>query len=358
MTKRNEREGAQVRASTAPLEYPCAAPPEPGEVQEVAPGVLWIRMPMPLSLSHINLWAIRDGVGWAIVDTGLRTAETSETWSKLFVDSLNGLPVTRVFVTHMHPDHVGMAGWITRKYLCSLWMTRLEFLTCRVLTADSGQEAPDAAVQFYRASGWPDSALENYRARFGNFGKWVYHLPDSYRRLHDGQQFQIGDYKWQVIVGSGHSPEHACLYCPELKLLISGDQVLPRISSNVSVHPMEPDANPVSDWLETLSSLRSRVPDDVLVLPAHNEPFRGLHSRLTELEDCQYRALDRLREALTTPRRVTDLFEALFARDVASDPFLLSLATGETIACLNHVIAASEAEVRTDEEGVNWYRLS
>lgn len=354
----DQRTGVQEQERDRGLEYPCWSPPGSGEVQELAPGVLWIRMPLPLALAHINVWAIRDGDGWAIVDTGMRTPQTAEAWCKLFAGPLQGLPVTRVFVTHMHPDHIGMAGWITRRFLCPLWMTRLEFLTCRVLAADIGKEAPTEGVRFYRAAGWTDAALENYRARFGDFGKWMYPLPDSYRRMHDGQRLRIGQREWEVIVGSGHSPEHACLHCPELKLLISGDQVLPRISSNVSVHPMEPNADPVSDWLASLSYLRNRVPDDVIVLPAHDEPFQGLRARLGELEASQHRALDRLREGLLAPRRVIDLFEVLFSRNVQSDPFLLSLATGETIACLNHLIEAGEVGVTSDGSGVSWYRLA
>ena len=197
--------------------------------------------------------------------------------------SFGGHPVTRVFVTHMHPDHVGMAGWITRRFGCRLWITRGEYLTCRVLVADTGREAPPEGTEFYRRAGWSEDQLETYRTRFGSFGKTVYALPDSYRRLHDGEIIQIGRYRWEVVVGNGHSPEHACLVCHEAGLLISGDQVLPRISSNVSVFPTEPDADPLGDWLSSIERLRSRIGPDVLVLPAHNEPFKGLHKRLDQI---------------------------------------------------------------------------
>ena len=288
------------------LVYPFEAPPESGKVLEVAPGVLWMRMPLPMRLDHINLWAIHDssdGVpGWAVVDTGMRTDETLAAWRQLFASATDGARLTRIFVTHMHPDHVGMAGWLTRKFDCRLWMTRLEYLNCRVLTADTGREAPDDGVRFFHRAGWGDAAIENYRARFGNFGKRIHALPDSYRRIADGETIRIGKHDWRVIVGTGHSPEHACLYSAELKLLISGDQVLPRISSNVSVHPTEPDEDPMSDWLHSLAKLKAEVPDDVLVLPSHNECFRGLHARLDYLAAGQQRTLQRLRKTLMPSR--------------------------------------------------------
>lgn len=342
------------------LIYPFEAPPQPGKVLEVAPGVLWMRMPLPMMLNHINIWAIADGEndeGWAVVDTGMRTDETLAAWRALFAGATDGRRLSRVFVTHMHPDHVGMAGWLTRKFDCRLWMTRLEYLNCRVLTADTGREAPDAGIKFFHRAGWEDAAIENYRARFGNFGKRIHALPDSYRRLVDGEVIRIGRHDWRVIVGTGHSPEHACLYCAELKLLVSGDQVLPRISSNVSVHPTEPDEDPMHDWLASLDKLKAAVPDDVLVLPAHNECFRGLHARLDYLGASQRRSLDRLRKSLTEPKRAIDVFAALFARAIASDDAgLFGLATGESIACLNYLMHRGEVHRDIDDAGVAWYR--
>ncbi|HRP75120.1 MAG TPA: MBL fold metallo-hydrolase [Rhodocyclaceae bacterium] len=338
------------------LDYPFTAPPA-GQTLEVAPGVLWMRMPLPFALDHINLWAIDDGDGWAVVDTGIRSEETTATWRCLFVNASDGRSISRVFVTHMHPDHIGMAGWLTRKFACRVWMTRTEYLSCRVLVSDTGREAPDDAIAFYRRAGWGDEAIEAYRARFGNFGKFIYTLPDSYRRIQDGEEILIGKHVWRVIVGRGHSPEHACLYCPDLKVLISGDQVLPRISSNVSVYPIEPDADPLADWAASLAKLEREVPDDVLVLPSHNECFRGLHARLRHLASSQMRTLDRLRAALDQPRRAIDVFGALFSRPVseASDSMLLNLATGESIACLNHLVARGELRFNLDEAGVAWY---
>ncbi|HRD85121.1 MAG TPA: MBL fold metallo-hydrolase [Rubrivivax sp.] len=268
-------EGIDADASRPKLEYPYPEPPARGQSLEVAPGVRWIRMPLPYTLNHINLWALDDGDGWALVDTGARTDEAALVWRELFAQAPDARGMTRVFVTHMHPDHVGLAGWLTRKFGVRLWMTQLEYLYCRAMVADTGREAPDDALHFYRRAGWSEIAIENYRARFGNFGKHVHTLPDSFRRLRDGDWLPIGAHRWQVIVGRGHSPEHACLYCPDLKLLISGDQVLPRISSNVSVHPTEPDADPMSDWLASLDRLQALVPDDVLLFRYSALTFNG-----------------------------------------------------------------------------------
>jgi len=344
-------------AANAALTYPCGEPPLPGQTVEIAPGVLWIRMPMPFRLSHINLWAIRDGDGWAIVDTGLQTDETLAAWQALFAGSgpLAGCRLTRVLVTHMHPDHVGMAGWLTRKFDCALWMSRVEYLNCRVLQADTGREAPEDGVRFYAAAGWDSAALEMYRARFGDFGRMIHKLPDSYRRIVDGERFPIGEHAWQVVVGAGHSPEHACLYCADLKLLISGDQVLPRISSNVSVFPTEPDADPLADWLDSIDYLRRTIPADVLVLPAHNEPFRGLHARLDALADGHMRGLARLRDALDEPRRAVDVFVALFHRPITPDKEF-TLATGESLAHLNYLVGRGEAVRSRDADGTLRYR--
>lgn len=339
------------------LVYPCGDAPETGSTHQVAPGVLWIRMPMPFALSHINLWAIEDGNGWTIVDTGLQTSDTTAAWRKLFSGPLSS-GVKRVLVTHMHPDHVGMAGWLTRKFDCRLWMTRLEYLTCRTLVADTGREAPEDGIRFYRKAGWDDDAIEHYRTRFGNFGKMTHALPDSHRRLQDKESILIGEHQWTVVVGNGHSPEHACLYCPALKLLISGDQVLPRISSNVSVFPTEPDANPLEEWMASLEKLKREVPNEVLVLPAHNEPFRGLHERLDYLASSQTNALDRLRTALQQPKRAVDVFSTLFSRQITpGDHSLLGLATGESIAHLNYLIHRGEAMKQLDDDGVAWYRM-
>ena len=340
------------------LHYPFADRPAPGEAIDVAPGVLWMRMPLPYVLNHVNLWAIDDGDGWAVVDTGVLSDEITAAWQQLFAGALGGRPVSRVFITHLHPDHVGMAGWLTRHFDCPLWMTRQEYLQARMIAAESAREVPQSYVDFLRRTGWNDAALDAYRGRFGSFGLRISPLPDTMRCIRDGERIRIGRHEWQVVVGTGHSPEHACLYCPALKLLIAGDQVLPRITTNVSIQLWEPHADPLGDWKASLDKIRATVPDDVLVLPSHNDPFRGLHARLDQLMSSTDDALDKLRTALAKPHRAVDVFGALFKRQIdPTDSMLLSMATGEALASLNHLRHLREAVVEDDASGVAWYRL-
>ncbi|MBI1361075.1 MAG: MBL fold metallo-hydrolase [Alphaproteobacteria bacterium] len=314
-------------------------------------------MPLPFSLKWINLWLLEDGDGWTLVDTGIQTSETKSHWRTIFTGDaasggLSGKPVKRVIVTHMHPDHVGLAGWITRKFQCDLWMTRLEYISCRMLVADTGREAPEAGVKFYRAAGWEQEDLDRYVDRFGGFGKAVSQLPDAYERLSDGLEIEIGGRTWHVITGCGHSPEHACLWQPELNVFISGDQILPRISSNVSVFPTEPNGNPLNDWLNSCEKLKTAIPADALVLPSHNEPFLGAHKRLQALIDGHELAMRRVLTRLDEPRRAVDLFPAMFARSIDRDT--LGMATGETVAHLNCLVGRGLV-VSGLRDGTKWY---
>ena len=336
------------------IDYEFSERPDSGEVMQVATGIKWLRMPLPFALGHINLWLLEDNAGWVIVDTGVCTEESQGVWQRTFVNGMDGRPATRLIVTHLHPDHAGCAGWLAEKLDVELLMTREEYLLCRILVSDTGRPAPETGIRFYRGAGYSQKELDTYKERFGSFGKYVAPLPESYRRLQDGDTLQIGANEWQIIVGRGHSPEHACLYCAELNILISGDQILPTISSNISVHPAEPAANPLSDWLAPLRDFKERIPEDVLVLPAHGKPFRGVQARLDQLIYEHESGLAELHSLCKEPKRAIDTFSALFkARITGSN---LMFATGESIAHLNYLIGTGQMTVETDEDDIHWYQ--
>lgn len=328
--------------------------PEPGTPFEVAPGVFWVRFDMPISLDHINIWLLEDGDGWTVVDTCLDFPEARAQWRRLFSGFMQNRPIKRIICTHMHPDHIGLAGWLCQTFKCDLYMAREEFLMGHLLMSYTGQPAPDVALDFYRKAGFSEKQLTSYRARFGSFGKLTTRLPDAYQQLVDRQTLTIGGHYWQVIIGRGHSPEHVCLYCPALKLLIAGDQVLPRITSIVAVFPTEPQGNPLAEWLDSCASLTNILPADLTVLPAHQSPFTGLHTRLSQLVDFHRGCLQRLYEHLSTPARVVDCFTVLFDRRITDDVFIM--AAGETYAHLNLLMSRGNIIRELDAEGVYRYR--
>lgn len=328
--------------------------PEPGEAIDIQPGLKWLRLPLPFMLGHINVWLLQDEDGWAIVDTGIFTADTRDVWKNVFVGVLGSAPVSKVLVTHLHPDHVGCAGWLCAHHEIDLHMTRDEYLLCRILVADTGLPAPPEAQRFYRSAGFTDEQMLRYNEMFGSFGKVVAELPQSYHRLQEGRAIRLGAQEWQVITGHGHSPEHACLYNQESNVLISGDQVLPTISSNVSVYPTEPAANPLAGWFDSLHRLKRLLPDDVLVLPSHGKPFRGIRGRLDELIEEHETGLQKLRQFCREPRRAVDVFPALFKSKITDSS--LMMATGEAISHLNYLLYEGDISINSDTNGVRWYQ--
>lgn len=336
------------------IAYEFTERPEAGQTMIVAPGIVWLRMPLPFTLSHINLWLLEDDDGWAIVDTGVDIDESREVWRNTFAGAMQGRPVRRVLVTHMHPDHVGCAGWLTGEFDIPLWMSREEYFLCRILVADTGRETPPEGDNFYAAAGFEPHQMEYYHKMFGMFGKYVAELPESYTRLKDGDSLSIGGNTWEIVVGRGHSPEHACLYCRQENILISGDQLLPTISSNVSVYPTEPGADPLADWLDSLSMLKSRIDPEVLVLPAHGKPFRGAHERLDALIAEHHDGLEKLEVVCREPQRAVDVFPALFRSKISKHNLIM--ATGESIAHLTYLVNKERLTVERDDGGVDWYR--
>ncbi len=343
--------------SSAGLTYPWGTTvPGNGETIRIADGISWARIPMPGSLGHINSWLLDDGDGVAPVDTGMRLGMCAEEWKKLFAGALKDKPITRVICTHLHPDHIGLAGWLCEKSGVDLWMTRGEFLTARMLTTDAQVEVPDQVSALRRAAGWSDEEITDEKNKgWGRFRKVVYPMPIGFRRMKDGDDLDLGAHRWRVVVGSGHSPEHACLWNEKTGVLVSGDQVLPRISSNVSTNPTEPEADPLGEWLASIDKLLDVLPGDLLVCPAHGEPFTGLHTRLAALRDEHHMRLDRLEEALAAPHRAVDVFGLLFNRTIGDDH--RELATGEAVAHLRYLERRGRA-VRDVTDGVHWYHAA
>lgn len=329
--------------------------PADGQLMQVAPGIFWTRMPLPFSLDHINLWVLDGGDHWAIVDTGFPSRTIKDHWRALFDGPLAGKPVGRVIVTHYHPDHIGLAGWMAAKWRVPIDISRGEFQLARMLSVDVADTTPDEVVRFYARQGWPDADVEALRAQaWGRFGMGVHRLPVGYRRLQAGDRLSIGERNWQVLIGAGHSPEHVCLFDAEGRVLISGDQVLPRITSNVSVYPGEPEADPLGDWLDSIARLLG-LPEDTLVLPAHNEPFFGLHTRLDQLAADHHRKLEALIEACTEPMTAFDSFSTLFRKPIRAGE--LQMATGEAMAHLHWLHRRGQLERIESESAVHYRRL-
>ncbi len=309
---------------------------------------------MPGGLDHINLYLLEDQDGWTIVDTCLKLDSAKILWESLFNGFMKGKPVIRVICTHLHPDHIGLAGWLCARFECDLWMTRSEFLHGNLLLGYTAENLPQEAIDFYFRAGFDEQTLETYRKRFGTFGRMAEKLPHRFRRLRDRDTLTIGKHYWQVVVGSGHSPEHACLYCPGLKLIIAGDQILPRITPNVSVFPTEPEGNPLDDWLTTNSKIMEILPSDLLVLPAHQSPFIGVKVRISQLIDGHRQSLSLLYDALADRKTVPECFDILFKRKIGGSQ--IQMATGETIAHLNYLIQRGNVTRGTNSIGQYVYQ--
>ena len=352
LSTRSDPDGAAY--SHRGLTYPFGrSGPDPGVLTEVADGIGWARSPVPGSLGHINLWLLDEGDDFTIVDTGLDMPAAREPWETLLAGPLAGRPVRRIVVTHFHPDHIGLAGWLSERFDAPLWMTRGEWLFARMLTHDVRDAPPREAVDYWRAAGWDEDRIAAEAAKgWGRFASAVSPVPVSYVRMQEGDKVRIGAREWRVVIGSGHSPEHACLLDEAGKILIAGDQVLPRITSNVSLSLSEPEADPLGEWLASIAKLLT-LSDDLLVLPSHGEPFRGLHARLDALAAGHLDRLDALHVFLAEPRRPVDCFGLLFGRKI--DDGLLGMATGEAFAHLRRL----EVERRAAKQiidGVAWYK--
>lgn len=328
----------------SPLQYPYAQPPAFGTTLEVATGVYWLQMPLPMSLKYINLYLIEDSDSWVIVDTGIRGEETRQWWDRIFATQLMGKPVRRVICTHMHPDHTGQAGYICEHWQAPLYMSFGEYYQARSMGNMFRDGGNWQMSEYFLRAGIEPEFLAQMRGSRSNFSPEPEDLPlpSSFIRLTDGDTMQIGDSEWTVITGNGHSPEHVCLYSKALRILISGDQILPVITSNVSVQPTEPFANPMVGWLKSHEKFKSLLPDDLLVLPAHNLPFYGVQERLQQLIDHHEDRMLILEENCIEPSNAIDLLPFLFARKL--DGHSRFMALGECIAHLHCLMTRQRIE--------------
>lgn len=336
--------------------------PQPTQLKEVAKGVYWLRMPLPFALDHINLWLLEDEIegikGWTVIDTGIARPEVKALWEQVFVEQLNGLPILRVVVTHMHPDHVGLAGWLCDRWQVPLYMSLSDYLFACLWTNSNhddqrfgGSVGTAAAAHFARHGLVDEKAQEQIRQRGSYYSDLVQQPPANYKRLMDGDILEIGGRDWRCIVGYGHAPEHMALYCDQLQVLISGDMVLPTISTNVSVFDYEPEADALRLYLESLERYVN-LPSETLVLPSHGRPFMGLHYRIKQL---QTHHTERLAETFEACEKedgcsAAELIPVLFKRKL--DTHQMSFAMGEAIAHLHALYYQQKLQRQVNEHGV------
>ncbi len=340
-------------AERAGLTFPYPDPPATGEMIGVAPGIYWARLPLPTALNHVNIYLLEDEGGWTVIDTGMRTRDGRNAWTALLDGPMAGKPVKRIIATHNHPDHIGQAGWLCGQLGVPLVTTRTSFLYARMLQLDDWNVVPPEAVAFYKRAGFGPVELQRAQNRAAHgFSKVCSPLPLGFHRILEGDDLEIGGRSWRVLIGHGHAAEHALLWCEADDLLICGDQILPRITSNIGVYPTEPEGNPLRDWLESCERLRDMLPGHLLALPGHNEPFTGVGIRLQQLIDHHNATLEALTEFLHTPRTAIECFEILFDREITE--LLQGFATVEAVAHLNFLVRSGQV-ARTEKAGVYRY---
>ena len=343
--------------SMAGIRYPWEIPPEHGEAIEVAEGVLWMRLPLPMMLDHVNVYALDDGDGWTIVDTGFDSKTSRGIWQTLLDGPLKGKPVTRVIVTHHHPDHVGLAGWFQSEHGAQLWTTRTAWLFARMLQLDEQAVPTQETLDFHRLAGMDEEVFNKSKnERPFNFSDVVAPMPVGFKRIKQGDVVRIGGRDWDVHIGNGHAPEHATFWSRDDNLVLSGDQILPSISSNIGVYATEPEADPVGDWLESCERLSQYAREDHLVLGGHKLPFTGMPLRMKQLAENHHGALERLLKHLDTPKTAGECFLPVFKRHIGGAAYGLALV--EALAHLNHLYHVGKVSRTLRDDGAwLWQRL-
>ena len=314
----------------------------------IVAGLHGVRFALPFALDHVNIWLLEEDHGWAVVDCGLADDRTRGRWRELRQGLLAGRPIARVIATHYHPDHMGLAGWLCAETGAQLWTSRTEWLTARLLAQEASEEWVAVGREFDRRAGLDDQLIEERAARGNLYRRRVVPPPPSFRRVREGDRLRLDGSDWQVMIGRGHAPEMLCLFSPERNVLIAGDQVLPKISPNVSVWPSEPEADPLAEFLESLASFRE-LPEDCLVLPSHGLPFRGLRERIDQLIAHHRERLTLALEACAKPVTLAEVMPRLFDR--ALDVHQLQFALGESLAHLNYLVGQGQLERRLDDGG-------
>ena len=314
------------------IAFPHQTPPAEGQVIEMAPGILWTRFALPYLLNHVNVYLIEDHGGWAAVDTGLGTDDTKAAWNAVLAGPLRGMALTRVVCTHYHPDHVGLVGWLTERFGVPLHMPRTEYLQSLAIQ----HRAFAANRPFYETHGLSAEATDTVTTRGQYYLRQVTGLPTQFMRLAAGDTLSIGGRRFAVLTGGGHAPEQAMLYAPDENVFLSADQVLAKISPNISVDAMEPEADPLGAYLASLAALRQAIPEDALVLPGHHVPFTGLHVRVDELAAHHAERCGMIADACAVaPRSAAELVPVLFKR--ALDAHQTSFAFSEVVAHVNYM---------------------
>lgn len=331
--------------------FPWLEPPSHGRTLELAPGLLWLRARLPYGLDHINIYLVADGKGWAVIDTGLGDTSTREMWEALLDGPLAKYQLTRVFVTHFHPDHVGLAGWLTERFGLALSMPRSEYLYSVVLRSTLPGRDSDLYRRFYQAHGLAENLIDEVLSIGHEYLHRTTDLPTSYTRLEHSQEISIGDRSLLVITGGGHSSEQAMFYCKNERLFFSADQVIARISPNISISPIEPHADPLRAYLQSLNSLIKDVSPDVLVLPGHGLPFRGLHERLNMLIAHHRDRCDTIQAACRLiPQSASDLLSVVFKRQL--DAHQTGFAFGEVLAHINYMHQRGDLGYAAEIDGI------
>ncbi|UMA65208.1 MBL fold metallo-hydrolase [Roseivivax marinus] len=336
------------------IRYPWSEPPAEGAAIEVAPGVLWMRLPLPMKLDHVNVYALDEGDGWTLIDTGFRSNRGERLWQALLDGPLAGKPVTRVVVTHHHPDHVGMAGWFQERG-ATLVTTRTAWLFARMLLLDEQDRPAEETLDYWRRAGMdPEILAQRSGERPFNFADVVHPMPLGFRRVRQGDTVRMGGRDWDVHIGNGHAPEHATFWSRDDDLVLGGDQLLPSISPNIGVHATEPEADPVAEWLEACERLAALARPEHLVLGGHKLPFTGLPTRMRQLIDNHHGALDRLHTHLAQPRAAGECFPPLFKRKIGAGEYGLALV--EAMAHCLHLWHTGRATRTVRDDGAWAFR--